>query len=315
LPLNNLVNIEHIGSTAIPDIDAKPVIDILIGVKEIDVFSSEDIRHIESLGYRYNAVFETICPHRRYFQKDDIHGNRTHQIHVVSYPFPWYEKHILFRDYLCVNPSIAKEYEHLKRQLAAQFDDTVPYANAKNEFCQAIDKMAFCNFKINKPLIETERLIAFIPQLACHEAYAHMLSNAEFIKCYGVSYNHEEAFARLESDITHYNQYAFAPWMWYDKLTHAYVGRGGFKRFVFNEQSEVELTYQIERAYWGKGIALEIGQAAIDYAVQHLSFKKPICFTAHNNHQSLQVIRKLGFAFENDFEHAGVTHKLHSRTL
>lgn len=166
-----------------------------------------------------------------------------------------------------------------------------------------------------KPVIETTRLIAFIPQIACHEAYAHMLSNPEFIQCYGRSYNNEEALARLESDITHYNQYGFASWMWYDKETQTYVGRGGFKRFMLNEQMETELTYQLERSYWSKGLALEIGQAAIAYASQHLGFKNAICFTAYTNYRSLQVIRKLSFNFERDFEHAGIIHKLHRRSL
>ena len=234
LGLRNITHIEHIGSTAILGIYAKPVIDILIGVKCLSEFTSENIQKIESLGYRYNQVLESVFPHRRYFQKDNEQGERTHQIHLVNYPSSWYERHLLFHDYLRFYPDIANEYETLKFNLAKIHDNTIDYANAKNEFCQVIDKKAFLNFGINKPFIETSRLIAFIPQLACHEDYSTMLSNPAFIDCYGVSYNESQALNRLQSDMTHYNQYGFAPWVWYDKETYSFVGRGGLKTFVFD---------------------------------------------------------------------------------
>lgn len=157
--------------------------------------------------------------------------------------------------------------------------------------------------------------MAFIPQLACHEDYARMLSNPEFIQCYGVSYNKDQALNRLESDITHYNQYGFAPWMWYDKKNHNYVGRGGLKTFLLNEKEEVELTYQIAQIYWGKSLAFEMGQASLDYAEKHLNLDSIICFTAYNNYPSLRVMEKLGFKFEFDFEHARITHKLHRKPI
>lgn len=69
LNIKNIIQVEHIGSTAISGIHAKPVIDILIGVKCLHEFTSEDIQKIESLDYRYNQVFESVFPHRRYFQK------------------------------------------------------------------------------------------------------------------------------------------------------------------------------------------------------------------------------------------------------
>ena len=311
LDIYQVIKIEHIGSTAIPGIYAKPVIDILIGVKDLNAFTDNDIQKIESLEYRYNPVFESVLPYRRYFQKENEQGERTHQIHLVNFPSQWYEKHILFRDYLQKYSDIAKTYESLKSILAKQFDNTIDYANEKNVFCRDIDKKAFLDFTINKPFIETERLIGLIPQLACHDNYALMLSNAEFIQCYGVSYNKQKALERLESDINHWNQHGFAPWMWYDKKTHHYVGRGGLKTFNLNQQTEIELTYQIQRKYWGQGLSVEIGSASIDYAFNQLNLKDIICFTAYNNHQSLRVMKKLGFYFENDFIHADIVHKLH----
>lgn len=163
----------------------------------------------------------------------------------------------------------------------------------------------------SSPIIETARLIAVEPHLACHEEYATMLLDPEFIQCYGVAYSREQALKRLESDIAHGMHYGFAPWLWYDKETNHFIGRGGLKTFLFENTEEVELTYQIEKTYWGKGLATEIGNASLHYAEERLNLASVICFTAHNNSQSLQVMKKLGFIFECDFVHASILHKLY----
>jgi len=75
---SSVIHIEHIGSTAIPGIYAKPIIDILIGVNDIN--NNSYIKNIENLGYQYHPIFESEFPNRRYLQKSDVSGNRTHQI-------------------------------------------------------------------------------------------------------------------------------------------------------------------------------------------------------------------------------------------
>lgn len=313
LGIANIIKIEHIGSTAIKGILAKPVIDILVGVRDLNAFTIKDIQGIESLGYCYNSVFETIFPFRRYFQKENSAGERSHQIHLVNYPSQWYAKHLLFRNYLRHDNNSAKEYEALKIKLAKQFDNSIDYANAKNDFCQGIDQKAFMDFKTNPPFLESEHLLAFIPQLACHSDYGAMLADEEFCKAYGVTYSYEDALLRLGSDMNYWNQYAFAPFMWYEKKRHHYVGRGGLKIFkrTLEEEFEVELTYQIKREYWNQGFAQEMGRNSINYAFDVLHLNRLICFTAYNNYSSLQVMQKLGFIFEEDFIHAGIRHKLH----
>jgi GrpB-like predicted nucleotidyltransferase (UPF0157 family)/predicted acetyltransferase len=311
LGVNNIVAIEHIGSTAIPGIHAKPVIDILVGVRNLSEFTDKNISEVESLGYRYNPKFETVLPNRRYFQKEDLKDVRTHQIHLLQYPSPWSEQQILFRNYLRSYANSAREYEELKFSLAQRFDNTIDYANGKNDFCHKILRLAFNDPNINKPFLETNNLVAFIPQIVSHPDYAHMLANPEFIENYGVAYNEAQALQRLQSDIEHYNQFGFAPWEWYKKNTNAYVGRGGFKRFTLNDRREVELTYQIQRKFWNRGFASEIGLSAIDFALNTMKWNDIVCFATCDNLASLHVMQKLGFSFEGDFIHAGITHKLH----
>ena len=161
------------------------------------------------------------------------------------------------------------------------------------------------------PLLETERLFACIPKSDDLDNYVAMLSDKEFVACYGVSYDRNKAALRLQDDINHWNKNSFAPWMWFNKSNNDYVGRGGLKTFVLDQKPEVELTYQIKREYWGQGLAQKMGLASIDYAFNRLKLESIICFTAHNNHQSLRVMEKLGFIYEKDFVHADIVHKLY----
>lgn len=135
------ITVEHIGSTAIPKIRAKPVIDIMIGVQDLNIADIYLVKIIQSLGYDYIKDYETAMPERRYFQKNA--GNlRTHQIHLVELNSNFWNRHLLFRDYLRINPNIAKQYESLKLDLASNFTDTNQYALAKTEFIREVEKLA-----------------------------------------------------------------------------------------------------------------------------------------------------------------------------
>ncbi len=304
---NTLSRIEHIGSTAIPEIHAKPVIDILIGVRNLKEFKENDIKKIISLGYRYVPAFESKLPHRCYFEKDDSAGNRTHQIHLVNYPSAWWEKHTLFRDYLRSHPDTAKRYEQHKLQLAKQFNDTLLYARAKTEFCQNIDKLAFHEFSINTPFISSEQFNAHIPQISCLDEYTKMVEDKDFIACYGVTLDKEKARIIVTSAMKHWDEHGFGLWMWYDKLNNEFVGCVGLKIFEGN----VELAYGITPSYWGKGITVQLCRSVINHAFNHLKLDNLKCFTWVENKRSLKVMEKLGFQYERDFIHANLLHKLY----
>src|SRR5215203_6087144 len=98
---DNVVAIHHIGSTSIPGIYAKPVIDILVEVHDITDVDTRSAS-MEALGYE--AMGEFGIEGRRYFRKDDERGLRSHQIHVFEYGSDQVRRHIAFRDYLLANP-------------------------------------------------------------------------------------------------------------------------------------------------------------------------------------------------------------------
>lgn len=129
------IDIQHIGSTSIKNIKAKPIIDIAIGVLSIanlDYFLEplSDIGVYKSSG----QPFENIV----LFSKDDISGNRCVNIQVVIYGEEQWNKHILFRDYLNFHSDKAIEYEKIKVEAAELFpNDVLSYSNYKSVFIQA----------------------------------------------------------------------------------------------------------------------------------------------------------------------------------
>ena len=301
--------IEHIVSTAIHCIYTKPTIDILVGVENLQNFSDKQIKALEALGYHYFKEYEKEMPNRRFFQKKG--AELSWHVHVVNYHSSGWQRHILFRDYLQRYPKIAKEYETHKLELARHYDDSNQYAAAKNEFCRAIDNDAFHDFTINQPCMTTERLVGFIPQLACFAEYKNMMQDKTFIACYGVAFTEEQICERLVDDINHWDRHGFGPLMWYDKHTHRYIGRSGIKTKFLDGKEEVELAYAIVPDAWGKGLAMEMSRPNIDWAFNGLQLQTLICFTQIKNSQSLAVMKKLGFDYEKEFEYLNLPHILY----
>lgn len=136
----NLVALHHIGSTSVPNIYAKPVIDMLAVVRSIAVLDSSEAA-IQALGYEAKGEFGIAG--RRYFRKDDAEGNRTHQIHAFGAGSPHIERHFAFRDYLIAHPQVAAEYSRLKQSLAAAHaDDIEAYMDGKDPFIKEHERRA-----------------------------------------------------------------------------------------------------------------------------------------------------------------------------
>jgi GrpB-like predicted nucleotidyltransferase (UPF0157 family) len=125
--------IEHVGSTSVPGLAAKPVIDIMVGVSTL-ADANRCIEPIVNLGYHYVPEYEDEIPERRYFKKLRVDGTHTHHLHMVEISSQFWADHLLFRDYLRVHPETAWDYERLKRALAPHFTNGNDYAIAKTDF-------------------------------------------------------------------------------------------------------------------------------------------------------------------------------------
>ena len=134
-----VIAIYHIGSTAIPGIKAKPIIDLLVEVRDIARIDDYDLA-VTGLGYQPKG--ELGIPGRRYFSKDTA-GVRTHHVHAFERGDRQIERHILFVDFLIAHPVKGQAYSKLKENLAARYrTDPYAYNDAKTEFIQEIDHQA-----------------------------------------------------------------------------------------------------------------------------------------------------------------------------
>jgi len=135
----NIIGIYHIGSTSIPGIKAKPILDFVMEVKNLDDVL-DSIAEFEALGYQSRGEFG--IPGRQFFTKD-TDGERSHHLHVFQQGHPDIERHTVFRDYLRANPDAAREYERLKETLAKRFPkQSGDYTEAKSDFILSMDEVA-----------------------------------------------------------------------------------------------------------------------------------------------------------------------------
>jgi GrpB-like predicted nucleotidyltransferase (UPF0157 family) len=137
--------IEHFGSTAIPGMAAKPIVDMLVEVSSLEETRVTIAPVLEAQGYDYfwRATHgEAGPPFYVWFIKRDSAGVRTHHIHMVESDFEHWER-LLFRDYLIEHPEIAKDYENLKLALAREYpNDRIAYTNGKTEFVRRVTQDA-----------------------------------------------------------------------------------------------------------------------------------------------------------------------------
>jgi GrpB-like predicted nucleotidyltransferase (UPF0157 family) len=128
----------HIGSTSVPGIYSKPIIDILIVVSDIDAVDNYN-HQMKERGYIPKGSFGIAG--RRFFQKGA--EQRTHHVHIYQKEDENIMRHLAFKEYLINHPQIAKEYSDLKIQLSQKYPyDIERYMEGKNDFIKRIEKKA-----------------------------------------------------------------------------------------------------------------------------------------------------------------------------
>lgn len=151
LPPNLITRWEHFGSTAIPGMAAKPIIDILGETPSLEKIKVEVPPVLEKLGYDYfwRPTFgDDGQPFYAWFIKRDQNGKRSHHIHIVENNkiFKGHWDRLLFRDYLIRHPELAAEYAALKYSLLKDYkDDRVAYTRHKGTFIQSIMERIYRN--------------------------------------------------------------------------------------------------------------------------------------------------------------------------
>ena len=133
-----LLTIHHIGSTSVPGLSAKPILDILPVVDSLDDIEMFNAA-MEAISYEAKGEFG--MPGRRYYRKGG--DNRTHHIHLYASGNPEIARHVAFCDYLRQHPSEVRAYSAIKEQLAKQYPtDISAYIAGKDTFVKAMEQRA-----------------------------------------------------------------------------------------------------------------------------------------------------------------------------
>jgi GrpB-like predicted nucleotidyltransferase (UPF0157 family) len=141
-----IVDIYHIGSTSVQYLKAKPIIDIMPVVNDINIVDSYNEK-MKNIGYKFKG--ENGIPGRRYFQKGE--DSRTHHVHIYQVGSPEINRHLALRDYLRNHPDVKKTYGELKERLAQQFPyDVQSYINGKDHFVKEIEEKAMNWYQTTK---------------------------------------------------------------------------------------------------------------------------------------------------------------------
>ncbi|WP_338429730.1 GrpB family protein [Synechococcus elongatus] len=163
-PLNPVI--EHIGSTGIGNIVAKPIIDILVGLRESQLLDAT-IAPMLAAGYTYVEAFNQAMPYRRFYVQLKAISDAelptilkpdqplafgqdylsTVNIHVITYGTYHWVRHVAFRDYLIAHPEMREAYQALKRRIVAiDFEDLLDYNGHKEAFILEVQAKAIAWF-------------------------------------------------------------------------------------------------------------------------------------------------------------------------
>ena len=147
LPNELIVRIEHFGSTAVPGLSAKPIVDMLVEVTDLEATKVRIAPVLEQQGYEYfwRPTHEDDGPpfYAWFIKRDPKSGERTHHIHMVKDDFVEHWDRLLFRDYLIEHEEVAREYETLKTKLAtASPFDRIAYTLGKTAFVVNVTNQA-----------------------------------------------------------------------------------------------------------------------------------------------------------------------------
>ena len=137
-----VITIEHVGSTAVVGLAAKPIVDVLVGVRSLPEARATCVEPLQRLGYVYLPEYETWLPEELFFRKGPP-GPWSHHVHVMEPSSSRWDEFVLVRDYLRQHPDVASAYGDLKKALALVFgEDIAGFREAKRPFVQRVLALA-----------------------------------------------------------------------------------------------------------------------------------------------------------------------------
>jgi GrpB-like predicted nucleotidyltransferase (UPF0157 family) len=154
--------VEHIGSTAVPGLDSKPIIDCIVGLFNnhitLDAHLIECTAKLERAGYKWDeSTVKYLGVDRRCLRRNNRHGNNIVNVHIVQYLGDDWLRHLAFRDYLVSHPAVVEEYAQNKWRWREQSKTTAQYSQYKNSYVPEVEKKALL-WRVNQA-VESKALV------------------------------------------------------------------------------------------------------------------------------------------------------------
>jgi ribosomal-protein-alanine N-acetyltransferase len=137
-----------------------------------------------------------------------------------------------------------------------------------------------------------------------------MHSDPRVMETLGGIRSHPETLQFLEQNLDHWNTHGFGLWIFRDRASRQFTGRGGLRHVQVGGSDEVELAYSLLPEYWRRGLATEASKAILDVAFGPLGLAEVVGFTLPTNLKSRRVMEKLGFTLERELIHSKLPHVL-----
>lgn len=135
-----ILGVEHVGSTAIAGLKAKPVLDLMVAIPSLSDWKEYEAG-LQKLGYQFRTDFQARQGNILFVKGPE--DNRTHYLKLTEFNSDFWNEHVLFRDFLIAHPESRQEYEELKMALLEKYHgDRVPYTEGKAAFIAKILKLA-----------------------------------------------------------------------------------------------------------------------------------------------------------------------------
>jgi len=294
---DEIIRFEHFGSTSVYGLKAKPVIDMMCIVKDIDKIDSYNIE-MASLGY--DVAGEWGITGRRLFRKGG--ENRTHHLHFYKYDNPQIDRHIIVRDYLRTYPEEATNYSNFKEELAKRFEETKDYSQAKNSFMKTLEGRALLWFSKGDFLIfEKESIKVRHLQEDDKQFLVKWLSNPAVLEFYEGRDNPFD-MEKVNKDFYDLDPDIIRCIVEFEGLKIGYI-----QFYLVNDKTskitdyhQDEIIYGMdqfigETQYWNRGIGTLLIKTMIDYLVNRKRADRIIMDPRITNTRAIKCYEKCGF--------------------
>lgn len=299
--------VEHIGSTSVPGLAGKGVVDLMLLYPPGRLAAARET--LDGMGFQRQTGREP-WPEERPMRIGSVehHGERfCLHVHVLAADAAEVRGLRAFRDRLRADASLREEYAACKRAiLAAGVTDRLEYCLRKGTFVEGVVRSLRAAAIPER--LETQRLLLTRPAAADLPDLLAMHSDPRVMATLGGLRTREELDAGNQRMMAAWEQAGFGWWIARLREDGRFVGRGGLKRVAVNGREEVEVGYGFAADFWGRGLATELAAASVRVGFDVLGVAELVCFTLPTNARSRRVMEKVGFRYERDGEYAGLPH-------